>query len=135
MSQYDEFAVNYHWLYSDYASSGKPYLEQNEDVLKDAGPKARILDCSCGIGGFAIALAKLGYEVTGSDGSPGMIEQADLAIRNARVWTYRCSAVPGRICRLTLPVPLTWFSVLATPSGTPAAEKKCFGRCREYAPF
>jgi 2-polyprenyl-3-methyl-5-hydroxy-6-metoxy-1,4-benzoquinol methylase len=81
MSQYDGFAVNYHWLYSDYVSSGKPALQEHEDVLKEAGPKARILDCSCGIGTFAIALAKLGYEVSGSDGSPGMIEQADLAAR------------------------------------------------------
>jgi SAM-dependent methyltransferase len=85
MSQYDEFAVNYHWLYSDFVSSRKPALDENEDVLKNAGPKARILDCSCGIGTFAIALAKLGYEVSGSDGSPGMIEQADLAARNANV--------------------------------------------------
>jgi SAM-dependent methyltransferase len=85
MSQYDEFAVNYHWLYSDYVSTGKPALEENEDVLKDAGPKVRTLDCSCGIGTFAIALAKLGYEVSGSDGSPGMIEQADLAVSNANV--------------------------------------------------
>jgi SAM-dependent methyltransferase len=85
MSQYDEFAVNYHWLYSDYVSSGKPALEEHSDVLTDAGPKARILDCSCGIGTFAIALAKLGYAVSGSDGSQGMIEQADLAARNANV--------------------------------------------------
>ena len=114
MSQYDEFAANYHWLYSDYVASGKPALEQHADVLKDAGPKARILDCSCGIGTFAIALAKLGYEVSGSDGSPGMIEQANLAASNANV---------------------DWFSVLATQSGTPATEKKCCGRCRECAPF
>jgi SAM-dependent methyltransferase len=85
VSQYDEFAVNYHWLYSDYVASGRRYLEEHEDVLKDAGPKVRILDCSCGIGTFPIALAKLGYEVSGSDGSPGMIEQAGIAVRNANV--------------------------------------------------
>jgi glycine/sarcosine N-methyltransferase len=84
ISQYDELAENYHWLYSDYVSSGTPYVEEHQDVLNDAGPKARILDCSCGLGGFAIALAKLGYEVSGSDGSPGMIEQAGLAVRNAK---------------------------------------------------
>jgi glycine/sarcosine N-methyltransferase len=92
MSQYDDFAVNYHWLYSDYVSSGKPALEQNEDVLNDAGPRARILDCSCGIGTFVIAMAKLGYEVSGADGSPGMIEQADLAVRDANV------GVPLKCC-------------------------------------
>jgi SAM-dependent methyltransferase len=85
MSQYDEFAANYHWLYSDYVSTGKPYVDEHQDVLNDAGPKARILDCSCGLGGFAVALAKLGYEISGSDGSPGMIEQANLAVRNASV--------------------------------------------------
>ena len=103
MSQYDEFAANYHWLYSDYVASGKPALEQHADVLKDAGPKARILDCSCGIGTFAIALAKLGYEVSGSDGSPGMIEQANLAASNANVdvplkccaWEDLPAHVPG----------------------------------------
>lgn len=52
---------------------------------RDAAPRARILDCSCGIGTFTTALAKLGYDVTGSDGSPGMIEQAELAARNANV--------------------------------------------------
>jgi SAM-dependent methyltransferase len=103
MSQYDEFAVNYHWLYSDYVSSGKPALEQNEDVLKEAGPKARILDCSCGIGTLAIALAKAGYDVSGSDGSAKMIEQTDLAARNANVdvplkcctWEDLPAHVPG----------------------------------------
>jgi glycine/sarcosine N-methyltransferase len=85
MSQYDEFAANYHWLYSDYVSSGKPYLDQHQDILKDAGPKARILDCSCGVGTFVIALAKLAYDVSGSDGSQGMLEQAQLAVRKAAV--------------------------------------------------
>jgi SAM-dependent methyltransferase len=84
-SQYDEFAVDYHWLYSDHALSGKPAVEWNDDVLRDAGAKARILDCSCGIGTLAVALAKLGYDVSGSDGSPGMIEQTSVAATNAGV--------------------------------------------------
>ena len=92
MSQYDEFAVNYHWLYSDYVLSGKPALEQNGDVLQDAGPKARILDCACGIGTLAIPLAKAGFDVSGSDGSAGMIEQTSLAARDANV------AVPLKCC-------------------------------------
>ncbi len=85
MSQYDDFAVNYHWLYSDHVLSGKSYVEEHEDVLKEAGPGARILDCSCGMGTLPIALAQLGYEVSGSDGSLGMIEQAALAARKANV--------------------------------------------------
>ena len=83
ISQYDVFSQDYHWLYSDHALCGNLALEENDDVLTEAAPKARILDCSCGIGVFATSLAKLGYEVSGSDGSPGMIEQAVLVARNA----------------------------------------------------
>lgn len=83
--QYDAFSDDYHWLYSDSALSGKPALDCNRDVLAEAGLKTRILDCSCGIGSFAIALAKLGYAVSGSDGSQGMIEQAILAVKHANV--------------------------------------------------
>ena len=108
-SQYDEFAVNYHWLYSDHVLSGKPALEQNDDVLRDTGPKARILDCSCGIGTLPIALAKLGYEVSGSDGSPGMIEQADLAVRNANVDVpLKCCAWEDLPARFTDPFDLVF---------------------------
>ncbi|MGA1984615.1 MAG: hypothetical protein ABSG84_19385 [Acidobacteriaceae bacterium] len=69
MSQYDELAANYHWLYSDYVLSGKLALHQNADVLKAAAPNPRILDCCCGIGTFAIALARLGYPVRDRVGS------------------------------------------------------------------
>ena len=79
---YDAFSEDYHWLYSDHALCGKPALDENEDVLTEAGLKARILDCSCGIGTLAIPLARLGYEVSGSDASRGMVEQAILAARH-----------------------------------------------------
>ena len=81
--QYDGLSENYHWLYSDHVLSGALALKEYEDVLRSAGPKARILDCSCGIGTLAIPLAKRGFEVSGSDASQGMIDQAKLAARNA----------------------------------------------------
>jgi SAM-dependent methyltransferase len=81
--QYDAFSEDYHWLYSDSALCGKLTLGENDDVLREAGLKARILDCSCGIGTLAIPLAKLGYEVSGSDGSAGMVEHATFAARDA----------------------------------------------------
>src|SRR5271157_3660432 len=83
--QYDTLSTDYHWLYSDYVLSGKMALDDNGDVLALADLKASILDCSCGIGTFAIALAKLGYEVSGSDGSQGMVDQAILAARQADI--------------------------------------------------
>lgn len=81
--QYDALSGDYHWLYSDYVLRGRLVLDENDDVLTEAGLEARILDCSCGIGTLAIPLAKLGYEVSGSDASPGMVEQAMLAARDA----------------------------------------------------
>ena len=81
--QYDGLSENYHWLYSDDVLSGAQTLKENEDVLRSAGPKARILDCACGTGTFAIPLAKRGFAVSGSDASQGMVEQAMLAARNA----------------------------------------------------
>ncbi|MGA9669082.1 MAG: methyltransferase domain-containing protein [Terracidiphilus sp.] len=83
--QYDAFSIDYHWLYSDHVLSGTKALGDNGDVLALADPKASILDASCGIGTLAIALAKLGYEVNGSDGSHGMVDQAILAARQAGI--------------------------------------------------
>jgi SAM-dependent methyltransferase len=49
-----------------------PFLEQQL-----AASKARkVLDAACGTGRHAIALAQRGYQVTGADLSPGMIERA-----------------------------------------------------------
>jgi SAM-dependent methyltransferase len=81
--QYDGLAENYHWLYSDDVLRGALALKQFEDVLRSAGQKARILDCSCGIGTLAIPLAKRGFAVSGSDASQGMVDQATFAARNA----------------------------------------------------
>jgi SAM-dependent methyltransferase len=91
--QYDTLSQDYHWLYSDYALSGKPSLDENQDVLTEVGLKAHILDCSCGIGTLALALAKLGYEVSGSDASPGMVEQAIQTAKNTDV------DIPLNCCR------------------------------------
>jgi glycine/sarcosine N-methyltransferase len=83
--QYDTFAADYHWLYSDYGLSGARTLAENDDVLTAAGSGAALLDCACGIGISTIALARRGYAVCGSDGSRGMIDQALLASGKAEV--------------------------------------------------
>lgn len=49
-----------------------PFLTK---IIKD-NPNARILDLACGSGRHAVTLASEGYEVTGLDSSPQMIEAA-----------------------------------------------------------
>lgn len=76
MNQYDQFSTDYHWLYSDGVLAGKPFLEEFGSLLNSIPSGSKILDCSCGIGVHAIALAKRGFSVYGTDYSPGMVEQA-----------------------------------------------------------
>jgi 2-polyprenyl-3-methyl-5-hydroxy-6-metoxy-1,4-benzoquinol methylase len=83
MPQYNEFARDYHWLCSDHILNGELFIEENKDVLSMTKQGVGILDCSCGIGSFPVALAKRGFKVTGSDASEGMIEQAVSAAATA----------------------------------------------------
>jgi 2-polyprenyl-3-methyl-5-hydroxy-6-metoxy-1,4-benzoquinol methylase len=83
MRQYDKLACDYHWLYSDHVLSGEFVIEENKDILSGIKQDMQILDCSCGIGTLALALAKRGLKVAGSDGSKGMTEQAIYAAATA----------------------------------------------------
>ncbi len=58
MPNYDELAKDYHWLYSDNILNGELFIEENKDVLSAAKRDLRILDCSCGIGTFPVALGR-----------------------------------------------------------------------------
>jgi glycine/sarcosine N-methyltransferase len=51
-----------------------PFLEQQ--IQKAAGPSCRVLDAACGTGMHTVALAQLGYRMSGADMSRGMIERA-----------------------------------------------------------
>ncbi len=83
ITQYDELACDYHWLYSDRGLTGEPAIEENEDVLRPIGKEMRILDCSAGIGTLTLALARRGFRVIGTDASKGMIDQAVSAAERA----------------------------------------------------
>lgn len=73
--QYAAFARDYDWLFSDFRQVGNRHVQ-------DAAPRLgtrehpRVLDCACGTGLLALALARHGYEVVGTDASPEMVEQA-----------------------------------------------------------
>jgi 2-polyprenyl-3-methyl-5-hydroxy-6-metoxy-1,4-benzoquinol methylase len=76
MNQYDQFTLDYHWLYSDHVLAGTSFVEQFGSLLDSLPSDSRLLDCSCGIGVHAIALAQRGFSVWGTDSSPGMIARA-----------------------------------------------------------
>jgi len=76
MNQYDQFSLDYHWLFSDNVLAGKPFLEHFGNLLDSLSSKSKLLDCSCGIGIDAIALSQRGFPIWGSDLSPGMIARA-----------------------------------------------------------
>jgi len=81
MSQktYDEFSQDYDRFVNWQArlSAELPFIEaQLATHKRDQAAPITILDAACGSGGHAIALAKKGYAVAGTDFSPGMITQA-----------------------------------------------------------
>jgi hypothetical protein len=65
MNQYDQFSLDYHWLYSDNVLSGKPFLEQFGNLLDSMPSDSRLFDCSCGIGVHVVALAQRVFFVWG----------------------------------------------------------------------
>ncbi len=73
--QYAAFAADYEWLFSDATLSEDPRVEALEPILAALG-KPRILDCACGTGLAALALARRGYEVLGTDASSNMVMRA-----------------------------------------------------------
>jgi glycine/sarcosine N-methyltransferase len=80
---YNDLAHDYEWLFPDDAVGSRGTFGAtspgNKDllaaVLETLPPGAQVLDCSCGIGADAIALARRGFSVTASDGSPSMVAE------------------------------------------------------------
>lgn len=84
-SFYDDLASQYDKLFFDWQDTIKEQAIILDKLFKDNGydNKAVILDCACGIGTQAIGLAKLGYNVTGSDISDEELKEArQRAIKN-----------------------------------------------------
>lgn len=81
---YVDLASDYQWLFPDdiIGNAGtfgatSPGNERLLEAALEALPSgAEILDCSCGIGADAMALARRGFAVTASDGSLSMVAQA-----------------------------------------------------------
>jgi len=75
-SQYDKFVIDYEWIFSDFVKKGEQHYDNLKPVLGKLPENPRILDCACGTGIAALAIARHGYNVTGTDASEGMITRA-----------------------------------------------------------
>lgn len=63
-SQYDEFAIDYEWVFSDFVGTGERYYDNLRPALAKLPPKPRILDCACGTGIAALALETISKHVS-----------------------------------------------------------------------
>jgi ubiquinone/menaquinone biosynthesis C-methylase UbiE len=81
---YSDFAADYEWLFPDDVVGNSPVPGATSpgardllaDVLGTLAPGAAVLDCACGIGTDALALARRGFTVTATDGSESMVARA-----------------------------------------------------------
>jgi 2-polyprenyl-3-methyl-5-hydroxy-6-metoxy-1,4-benzoquinol methylase len=75
---YDDLAESYHFIFANWKESvlrQASILHQLLETQNEPPPKT-LLDCTCGVGTQAIALATQGYLVHGTDLSPKAIVQA-----------------------------------------------------------
>ncbi len=80
---YDTFSYDYD-RFVDWPGRLKHEIPFLLGHLRAAGAH-RVLDAACGTGRHAIALAELGFEVAGADGSAGMIARASANARESNV--------------------------------------------------
>jgi hypothetical protein len=90
---YDEFAAYYHLMFEDWEASMARQAAAISSLLgHESGSRqgVNVLDCACGIGTQSLGLAKLGYQVTGSDLSAGAIRRArvEASVRGLSVPFY-----------------------------------------------
>lgn len=108
---YNELAHDYEWLFPDEAIGSKGTVGATspgskdilDGILKTLPRDARVLDCACGIGADAIALARSGYNVVATDGSASMVAEArrrsrrfgaEISITQSR-WQELSERIPG----------------------------------------
>lgn len=74
---YDDLAADYHLIFSDWKATIQKQGTVLDQVIKRefAPAPETVLDCSCGIGTQALALAIEGYRVHATDISPSSVER------------------------------------------------------------
>ena len=81
---YGELGHDYEWLFPDetvgrlgkFGATSPGSQALLEAAVKTLRPGTPVLDCACGIGADAMALARKGLLVTASDGSQAMVTEA-----------------------------------------------------------
>ncbi|WP_170223003.1 class I SAM-dependent methyltransferase [Nonomuraea turkmeniaca] len=105
---YRDLAADYHWIFPDeivdfpgvIGGTSHDNRELIEATVSALPSGARVLDCACGIGTDAMALAHAGFQVTATDAGPGMVDEArrrlpaEVEVRVAR-WEELPAAVTG----------------------------------------
>lgn len=81
---YDAIAEKYDWFYASWDAAGEAHCRQLAPLFREHGVR-RVLDCACGNGLQAVALAREGFEVTGSDLSGRMLDEAEKKCREEGV--------------------------------------------------
>ena len=90
--QYTTLAEDYHWLVPTGHAEAESVLDRHAHRLAAFADPA-ILDCACGVGADAVALARRGHRVWASDGSEAMVAEARRRVAGAGV------EVPLRVSR------------------------------------
>lgn len=70
----------YAMVYDSLPKYFKPYQELVQEVVREVSAcsdKGAILDAGCGTGNYSLALAEMGYNVTGIDSSKSMLRRAE----------------------------------------------------------
>src|SRR4051812_17762744 len=75
---YDGLAGEYHLMYADWRQEVRRQSSLLDGFIRQnmASPAKQVLDCTCGIGTQAIALALAGYRVHATDLSAAAVERA-----------------------------------------------------------
>ncbi|SEG94302.1 Methyltransferase domain-containing protein [Nonomuraea solani] len=84
LDYYRDLATDYHWIFPDeivtfpgvIGGTSVENVELIQEAVRALPPGAAVLDCACGIGTDAMALAHAGFQVTATDGSPSMAAEA-----------------------------------------------------------
>lgn len=99
-SFYDDLAPYYDQLFLDWDTTTDEQAEILDRIFKkySFSSFSKILDCACGIGTQAIGLARLGYDVTGSDISSEALAEAR---RRASDRNLSLSFLQADFCRLS----------------------------------